>query len=467
MAHGGNRPTFGHGGAEKTLFLHYPDSVAYDAKLTLHREKIEKRLNISQYLELMYAAATVFFLFVAIALLAIRDARGRRAFDQEAERAKSKQQQIVALSQKLKTAETELARKREIAEQIPLITRKLTEKLPQSAFPPIAVRSAKELFHAKQVGYFAPIEGSSDYTLEVGVGFPPDWQGKARFSSNEGILGMAMQKKVVVAKTDPLSSSGRRTSQPSLEQSGVEPDFVAPVFGASGIVGALVIAGCPFPLDEERKYVSMLADIISTALQNAMLVNTGTSSASLDLLTGVSNRVFFLQRFESEIRRTENYRQPLALLMFDIDKFKSINDSFGHTAGDVVLKKLAEIVQKNTRSSDLVGRYGGDEFMVLMVLMASPNKESVLAYANQLRDKIASTGIMVPNSDTPLHLTISGGLAMCPADGQSTTELLRAADNALYEAKRKGGNMILPAESLGLDGSIIYMGSAEQDVPER
>jgi diguanylate cyclase (GGDEF)-like protein len=415
----------------------------------------------------MFAVATLVLLIGAIAALAIQNARRRRAFDQEAERIKRKQQQIVGLSQKLKTAEAELARKREIAEQIPLITRKLTEKLPQSAFPAIAVRSAKEFFHARQVGYFAPIEGSSDYTLEVGVGFSPDWQGKVRFSSNEGILGMAMQKKVVVAKIDPLSSSGRRSSRPSLEQSGVEPDFVAPVFGVSGIVGCLVIAGCPFPLDEERKYVSMLVDIISTTLQNATLVNSGTSSASLDLLTGVSNRVFFLQRFESEIRRTENYRQPVVLLMFDIDKFKNINDSFGHSAGDVVLKKLAEIVQKHTRSSDLVGRYGGDEFMVLMVLMASPNKEAVLIYANQLREIIASTGIMVPEKDTPIHLTISGGLAICPADGQSTTELLRAADNALYEAKRKGGNRILPAQSLALDGSIMDMGSAEQDEPER
>jgi diguanylate cyclase (GGDEF)-like protein len=243
----------------------------------------------------------------------------------------------------------------------------------------------------------------------------------------------------------------------------VEPDFVAPVFGVSGIVGALVIVGCPFSLDEERKYVSMLVDIISTALQNAMLLSTGTSNTSLDLLTGVCNRVFFLQRFESEIRRTGNYRQPLALLMFDIDKFKNVNDSFGHSAGDVVLKKLAEIVQKNTRSSDLVGRYGGDEFMVLMVLMASSNQDSVLTYANQLREKIASTGIMVPMNDTPIHLTISGGLAMCPADGQSTPELLRAADSALYEAKRNGGNRILPAQSLALDGSIISTGRTEED----
>jgi diguanylate cyclase (GGDEF)-like protein len=411
----------------------------------------------------MFVAAAVFLLVVAIAVLAIRNARGRRALDQEAERTRSKQQQIVGLSQTLKTAETELARKREIAEQIPLITRKLTEKLPQSAFPAVAIRSAKEFFHARQVGYFVPVEGSSELTLEIGVGFPPGWQGKVRVASNEGILGMAIQKKAVMAKTDPIFLSARGSSRQSLEKSGVEPDFVAPVFGTSGIAGVLVIAGCPFSLEEERKFVSMLVDIISTNLQNATLLNTGVSGVSLDLLTGVSNRIFFLQRFESEIRRTENYRQPLALLMFDIDKFKKINDTFGHSAGDVALKKLAEVVQKHTRSSDLVGRYGGDEFMVLMVPSASANKDSVLIYANHLREIIAKSEFMLPSNDTPVHLTISGGLAMCPADGQSTTDLLRAADNALYEAKRKGGNRILPAQNIALDGSIMDMGRAEQE----
>ncbi len=412
------------------------------------------------FLQLAFAVATFVLLIVVIAVLAIQNSRGRRAFEQEAERNKIKRQQNGDLAKKLKTAEAELARRREITERFPLVTRQLTQRLSRSSLPPVAVRSAKEFFHASQVGFFVPIEDSSDYTLEVGVGFSPDWLGKVRISSDDGILGMALQKKVVVAKIDPLSSSGRRSSRPSLEQSGVDPDFVAPVFGVFGIVGVLVIIGCPFSLDEERKYVSMLVDIMSINFQNASLLNTSVSSTSQDILTGVFNRIYFLQRFENEIRRTENYRQPLALLMFDIDKFKIINDTFGHSAGDVVLKNLAVIVRKNTRSSDLVGRYGGDEFMVLMT---SSNKDSVLTYANHLREKIASTGIMIQGNDTPIHLSISGGLAMCPKDGQSTTELLQAADLALYAAKHNGGNQILLAQSLTLDGSIIDTGGTEEE----
>jgi len=165
---------------------------------------------------------------------------------------------------------------------------------------------------------------------------------------------MAIQKKVVVAKIDPLSSTGRRSSQSSLEHSGVEPDFVAPVFGVSGVAGALVIADVLSP--------SRGADIRIHAGRHHLhhpaerdAVEYGPVQRVAGSLDGVSNRVFFLQRFENEIRRTENYTQPLALLMFDIDKFKGINDTFGHSAGDIVLKKLADIIRKNTRSSDLVG----------------------------------------------------------------------------------------------------------------
>ena len=306
-------------------------------------------------------------LLLIISALIVENIYRRRMLRKESEQNKRKQQQFLELLQELKDQKKDLGRKGEIADQFPLIAKKLTEKRPQKdSFPAIAVRSTKELFSASQVGFFVPLEGSSDFTLEVGVGFPPDWQGKIRIKSDEGILGLALQKKVVIARTDLLSLAGRRLSQRSLEQLGINPDFVAPVFGISEIIGALVIGGCPFPLDEERKNVSMLVDLLSNALQNAALIDLSKTSVWVDHLTGVSNRLYFAQRFESEIRRAENYHQPLALIMIDIDEFKKINDTYGHPAGDVVIKKIAQIIRKNTRGSDLVSRFGGDEFIVLI-----------------------------------------------------------------------------------------------------
>jgi diguanylate cyclase (GGDEF)-like protein len=407
----------------------------------------------------LIAKAALFFLGIA---LVVEYVIRRRKLRRESEQNRSKQQQLVELSKELKDLKKTLARKSEIVDLIPLIAKKLTENLPQSSLPAIAVRSAKEFFHAEKAGFFAPLDGSRVYTLEIGTGFPPDWQGKIRINADEGILGMALRKKVVAARVDPFSFAGQRPSNPSLEQLGVTPDFVAPVFGVSGTMGALVIAGCPFPLEEERKYISMLADLLSTALQNATLIDSSISGSWADHLTGVSNRLHFLQRFESEVRRSENYRQALALFMFDIDEFKKINDTYGHAAGDVVLKKMVEIVRQNTRSSDLIGRYGGDEFMVLMM---SSNAEQAHHYAEKLREKIAATDIRIPGHDAPIRLTISGGLAMWPTDGQSTSALLQCADVALYEAKRRGRNNTVHIQAMGLDGAILPGRGVEPEKP--
>jgi diguanylate cyclase (GGDEF)-like protein len=240
------------------------------------------------------------------------------------------------------------------------------------------------------------------------------------------------------------------------------PDFVAPIFGVSGIVGALVVTGCPFPLEEERINMSMLADLLSMALQNATLLDSTRDGNWADPLTGVSNRIYFLQRFENEIRRTENYRQSLALFMFDIDEFKKVNDTHGHYAGDVVIKKLADIARKNTRGSDLVGRYGGDEFMVLIT---STTEGKAISSAEHLREKISTTDIAIPGTPVPVRITISGGLALFPTHGQSTTDLFRSADEALYESKHHGRNRILVAKSVGLDGGIAKGAGADQETP--
>jgi diguanylate cyclase (GGDEF)-like protein len=148
--------------------------------------------------------------------------------------------------------------------------------------------------------------------------------------------------------------------------------------------------------------------------------------------------------------------------MFDIDEFKKINDTHGHYAGDVVINKMAEIVKKNTRGYDLVGRYGGDEFMVLITSTTEKQAES---FAGHLREMISTTDIAIPGTEVPVRITISGGLAMFPTHGQSTTELFRAADAALYESKRLGRNRILIATSVGLDGGIAKGNDADQETP--
>ncbi len=412
------------------------------------------------YSPLMIAEATLVFLTV---VLLIEYVIRRRKVARQSEQNIRREQQLAKYSKELNTLNRKVARKNEIADQFPRITKKLTEKFPPEAYPAIAVRSAKDFFCAGQVGYFAPAEDTSDYTLVVGVGFPQDWVGKIRIHTDEGILGMALQKKVVVSKADQHSSSGRRSSRPSLEDMGIIPDFVAPVSGVSGTVGALVIVGTPFPLEEERINAVMLGDLLSMAMQNATHLDPSKDGKWADQLTGLSNRIYFLQRFENEIRRTENYRQTLALFMFDIDEFKKVNDTHGHHTGDIVLKRVAEIVRKNTRGSDLVGRYGGDEFMVLI---SSTTEGQAISFTDHLRDMISGTDIPIPGTEAPIRVTISGGLAIFPSHGQSTTDLFQSADKALYESKRRGRNRVTLSTSLGLGGGIANGTDPDPGSPE-
>jgi len=367
------------------------------------------------------------------------------------EKMKLLQTQFKDISYIVKKSQEELARKKEIAENVPVLVRRLSENLPENAIPPIVVRFSKKFFHALRVGYFVPREETGEYTLLDGAGFPPDLMGRVRLPADEGILGTAVRKKLVASRVN-LAFTGTRSSRTSLGDGGTEVDFVAPIIVHSTTRGVLVIGGCGVDIADERQNVAWVADLFGIALQNAITGQLLESSVSLDDLTGLCNRRYFAQWFETEIRRARNYLIPLSIFLFDIDHFKQVNDTYGHHSGDMVLRKLAEVVRRNTRSSDLVSRYGGEEFAVVMT---SANREQALSYADNLREIIASTGIKIPGLDHPLRITISGGIATFPADGETTTELINAADQALYGAKRNGRNEILLANPVGLDGSPI------------
>jgi diguanylate cyclase (GGDEF)-like protein len=347
----------------------------------------------------------------------------------------------------------ELQRKREIATRIPMIVRSLTGRMAITAIPPIAVRFMKEFFHASQVGFFAPAKGEKKLTLVDGFGFPANWKGKIRIAPDEGMLGMALSNRVVTTKENYATEKTQlQTGIHSLEKNGVRPDLVAPVTMDSEVVGALVVVSSEIRLNEEIPFASMMADLLGNAFQHATTIESAEQSASIDPLTKVYSRGYFTQRFEAELRRARNYSQPLTLLLFDIDHFKKVNDTYGHPAGDRILIKLGQILGDGIRSSDFAARYGGEEFIVVM---SQSDKEKSYAFAELLRSTVESTQFQIPGQDHPLKVTISGGVANFPQDGSSTTDLIRVADEALYQAKQSGRNRIVKSQQLGLDGKPI------------
>ncbi len=172
-------------------------------------------------------------------------------------------------------------------------------------------------------------------------------------------------------------------------------------------------------------------------------VTVHKTAASVDPLTGMFNRRGFAEACARVIEREAHAGRPVTVLIFDIDHFKSINDRFGHPAGDEILKLFSAVVVNNVRLSDLSGRIGGEEFAALL---PCPLEEGVIA-AERVREAFEASGIVC--EEGPVDTTVSIGVAGGPA-GTELEVLLAAADTALYQAKRNGRNRVEAAEELPL-----------------
>lgn len=161
--------------------------------------------------------------------------------------------------------------------------------------------------------------------------------------------------------------------------------------------------------------------------------------ATLDGLTGVFNRREFTKRFKAELERAQRYQHACSLLMFDIDFFKKLNDTYGHQAGDEALKQVAALLKQEVRLSDQVARYGGEEFAVIM---AETRKQDAVQLAERLRQKLEKLPVSTDQNQT-IYVTASIGVSTFPADAQDAKTLLSAADQALYAAKHKGRNQVI------------------------
>ena len=181
-----------------------------------------------------------------------------------------------------------------------------------------------------------------------------------------------------------------------------------------------------------RRFDDRLRDHVETTIEMAVI----------DGLTGLHNRRYLERHLATLLRQANERQKPLSVLVIDIDHFKSINDSYGHQAGDEVLREFARRVQKAVRGIDVACRLGGEEFVVAM-----PDTDAPLALlvGERLRQKIAAEGFGVPDRGEPIAVTISVGISSLSGSDDTVMGLLRRADEALYRAKRAGRNRVVAA----------------------
>lgn len=257
-----------------------------------------------------------------------------------------------------------------------------------------------------------------------------------RLAAGEGSWGRALER----AKT-VIENSGDGSVERLYTESGSE--MCIPLISFGQALGVLVLGSKQVGAfnSGEMQPLESVADICATAIQNAHYVERVKQLAYLDGLTGIFNRRFFELRIAEEIERCRRFDFGLGVLMIDIDQFKRLNDEFGHVLGDEVLRQISSIFHQQVRKIDVVCRYGGEEFSILL---SQTSPQQSMAIAEKLR-KIVETWEF---PGVPRPVTISVGTANYPEHGTTRDELMKAADSGLYAAKQSGRNRVCLAPDL-------------------
>jgi diguanylate cyclase (GGDEF)-like protein len=220
-----------------------------------------------------------------------------------------------------------------------------------------------------------------------------------------------------------------------------EPGAVAmlPLIKDGRVLGALVIeADAPGALTlEEARPLTVLGAVVAGSLELAWSYQEVDRRARTDALTGLYNRMHFGEQLQRTLAEADRYNQPVSLVLVDVDHFKKVNDTWGHEAGDAVLKHVARILQEGVRSVDVCVRYGGEE---IAMLLAQTDSGRAVEVAERLRARIAAT--VVRHAGAEIVVTASFGVATYPETVKVRDQLFPSADKALYIAKHDGRNCV-------------------------
>lgn len=210
--------------------------------------------------------------------------------------------------------------------------------------------------------------------------------------------------------------------------------FIFTLLGKNAKIGYLVVRGMPL---EHREKFAILGNQFALALRRIKLYHEIERIAITDGLTELHTRRYLSERFQEELKRSHTRGMKLSFIMIDVDYFKKLNDQYGHLMGDQVLREVARIIQENIREIDIAGRFGGEEFCVIL---PDTDHAGVRYAAERIRQAVDSNSIRA--YDAEVKVTVSIGMTTYPQDGLQMEELIDKADWALYRAKKEGRNRI-------------------------
>jgi two-component system, cell cycle response regulator len=304
------------------------------------------------------------------------------------------------------------------------------------------LRTTASYLEAPVAVFYVSVAGSERLRAFDSVGVDAD-ETLAHLTPGEGVAGTAAGTHDVVVwpeGPDPTAPGGPGTPSGAEPAEGVTTALAMPVRSGNKPFGVLAYYGRSQPRPYDRDDVAMLSALVrqaEIAIDSSFLYDEATRLSLTDGLTGLWNRRHLALRIEAELSRAVRFGEPFSVLYCDLDGFKPVNDTLGHSAGDTVLIETARRLTDVTREVDIVARPGGDEFTLLL-------PRTGLAGALRLADKIRTAIADRPFEldDTSVTVSVSIGVAAYPEHGSSGKELLAAADSALYRAKAGGRDRV-------------------------
>jgi diguanylate cyclase (GGDEF)-like protein len=359
-------------------------------------------------------------------------------------RATEYQRRAEDLQKRCEAAEQQVGRLQRSIAEMPEIAQRLSATRDLREIPERALDLVDEIFAPTySVFYRAGRQGlvavACRGTSEFGVGH--------RVRPGEGIVGWSAVKQLPYTQEDAEAESGVIKAQhlaKGVPQGGFS--LCLPIVSGETTLGAILIGPSPRSLPHQREIGRTIALISAVCITSAVVLKQQRLLAKTDGLTGLLNKRHLLERIGDLLASEEGGPRLVSVFLFDLDHFKHYNDSNGHQPGDELLQALGELLLENIREADLLGRFGGEEFLLVM---PEVEKTEALRAADRLRQRIAQHPFPFREGQPGGRVTVSGGLASWPADADGVQNLIRCADQALYAAKRQGRNRVVafaPAE---------------------
>ena len=367
----------------------------------------------------------------------------------------------------------------------PRLARELYSGLGERQIPGVLLSIVQRSLEPQQVAILVKREDKSKKVpkgrkaperLVVAAAYPEGAAVKigAAIPLDAGEIGFVAESQIIVNRKDLQSEEATSRIKPGSMLPGMpHPDLIAPLVFDQETLGVIVVSK-PRKSGDPKAALRLVAQSGGQVLHTAAQVSRMRHTAEMDGLTRIYNKKHMEQTLNELVYRAacaaydqrdgtkDNPTQSLSVYLFDIDNFKNYNDTNGHLAGDKLLVELAALVQNSVRKDDIFGRFGGEEFLLVL---PHTNAEQAMAAAEKVRIAIANHPFDFAEKQPLKRLSVSGGVAEYPYDGLDAAGLLHKADEALYKAKKSGRNRVLLAARPPASAVATTAGAQETATP--